>query len=120
MSSGLRLVYVPPTEQELAQQARRRAWWLLVARLSSGRTQADAAAALDLSAGSSYGDYERGVTPPSLKQLAILAALFEVPLSVFAEPKETDEERLERITGRPSRRAVDGGRGRRDAIGNTG
>jgi transcriptional regulator with XRE-family HTH domain len=102
---------VTPTQDELAQMARRRSWWLLVARLASGRTQADAARALDLSAGSSYGDYERGVTAPSLKQLAVLAALFEVPLSTFTEPEETDEERLERVTGRPSRRTqVDEGR----------
>jgi transcriptional regulator with XRE-family HTH domain len=104
MSTALRLVAVLPTEAELATRARRRSWWLLVARLASGTTQAAAASAAGLSAASSYGDFERAVTEPSLKQLALLAAAFGVPLSLLADPPETDEERLEKITGRRSMR----------------
>lgn len=92
-----------PTDEELSRRQRRQSWWLLVARLSSGRTQQDAATALGV-VSSSYGDFERGVTAPSLRQLAILAALFDVPVSLFADPPFTDEERLERDTGHPSRR----------------
>lgn len=104
MAFAVASVPVLPTPSELSRRQRRQAWWLLVSRLSSGRTQTDAANALGLSAGSSYGDFERGVTAPSLRQLAILAALFEVPMSLLADPPMTDEERLERDTGRPSRR----------------
>jgi len=93
-----------PTEEEHQRRQRAQSWWLLVARLSSGRTQADAASALGFSASSSYGDFERGVTAPSLRQLATLAVLFEVPLSLLTDPPETDEERLEALTGRRSKR----------------
>lgn len=93
-----------PTEEDHQRRQRRQSWWLLAARLSAGRTQADAAAAVGFSASTSYGDFERGVTAPSLRQLAILATLYEVPLSLFTEPPQTDEERIEELTGRPSRR----------------
>lgn len=95
-----------PSEDDHLRRERRQSWWLLVARLSSGRTQADAAAALGFAASSSYGDFERGVTQPSLRQLAVLANLYEVPLSLFTEPPTTDEERLEDQTERASRRTA--------------
>lgn len=103
MGRTLRLVPVLPTEADHLRRQRRQSWWLLVARLASGRTQADAAAALNLTA-PSYGDYERGITAPSLRQLAILATLYEVPLSLFTEPPLTDEERIEELAGWSSRR----------------
>jgi transcriptional regulator with XRE-family HTH domain len=98
------LGFVPvslPTEADHRRRQRRQSWWLLVARLASGRTQADAAAALGLT-GPSYGDFERGVTPPSLRQLTTLAGLFGVPVAHLADPPDTDEERLEALTGRRS------------------
>lgn len=75
-------------------------------RLTSGRTQGDAAAAIGLAASSSYGDFERGITEPSMKQLALLSVFFDVPLSLLTEPPETDEERLESLTGRASQRTA--------------
>jgi len=54
--------------------------------------------------GSSYGDFERGVTTPSLRQLVQLATILDVPLSQFTDPPFTDEERLERDTGLQSKR----------------
>jgi transcriptional regulator with XRE-family HTH domain len=115
MSTALRLVTVLPTEEELAKRARRRSWWLLVARLSSGRTQADAAIAIGLTAASSYGDFERAITEPSMKQIALLAVFFDVPLQLLTDPPETDEARLEAMSGHASRRTVtdDGGQRRR-------
>lgn len=104
MALAIRFPAMLPTEEDHARRQRRQSWWLLVSRLSSGRTQADAAAALEFSASSSYGDFERGVTAPSLRQLAVLATLYEVPLALFTEPPQTDEERLEELTGRVSRR----------------
>lgn len=89
-----------PTEEELKRRQRRTAWWLGVTRRLRARNQDDVAVYLGLKAGSSVGDFERGVTAPSLKQLAMLAALYEVPLSLFTEPPMTDEERvLELSTG---------------------
>jgi len=104
MVPALRFLSGVPSEEEHAQRQRRQSWWLLVARLASGRTQADAASALGLSAASSYGDFERGITAPSLRQLAILATLYGAPLSQFTEPPQTDEERLELLTGKASLR----------------
>jgi transcriptional regulator with XRE-family HTH domain len=92
-----------PSEAELSRRQRRQSWWLLVARLSSGRTQADAARAIGI-VGSSYGDFERGVTAPSTRQLVLLAALFDVPIQMLIDPPFTDEERLEKRTGRVSQR----------------
>jgi len=104
-----------PSEEEHDRRQRRVGWWLLVARLSADRTQGDAAAAIGLSAASSYGDFERGQTAPTLRQLVTLAALFGVPSSQFTDPPMTDEERLEKVTGRPSQRTDSGEdqRGRR-------
>jgi transcriptional regulator with XRE-family HTH domain len=93
-----------PSEEDHLRRQRRQSWWLHAARLVSGRTQGDAATALGFSASSSYGDFERGITAPSLRQLAILATLYEVPLSLFTEPPQTDEERLEELTGSTSKR----------------
>lgn len=100
MFRPLRLVPVLPTEADHVRRQRRLSWWLLVARLTSGRTQADAAQALGI-VGSSYGDFERGTTTPSLRQLTTLAALFEVEMGLFTNPPETDEDRIDR---QPSRR----------------
>lgn len=97
-----------PSEDELRDRQRRTGWWLLVARLAAGKTQSDAANAAGLTAASSYGDFERAVTLPSLRQLALLAAFFGVPLSLFADPPETDEERLESLTGARSLRTEEG------------
>lgn len=104
MALALRSVRMLPSEADHARRQRRQSWWLLVARLASGRTQADAAAALGFSAASSYGDFERGITAPSLRQLVTLAALYGVDVALFVDPPETDEERLEAMTGEASRR----------------
>jgi transcriptional regulator with XRE-family HTH domain len=96
---------VLPTEADHVRRQRRLSWWLLVARLTSGRTQADAANALGI-VGSSYGDFERGVTTPSLRQMTTLAALFEVDLALFVDPPETDEDRIERMESRGGRPSI--------------
>lgn len=95
MSGYLRLVQMP-TEQDLEQRRRRRAWWLRVARESRGLSQSGVAEALGLSrkSASTVGDWERQVSDPSLRQLEQLAALYGVPVSLFMDPPMTDEERL--------------------------
>lgn len=92
----LRLVAMP-TEEELAQRKRRRAWWLRVAR--RGLSQNGVAEALGLSkkSGSTVGDWERGVGEPSIRQMELLAGLYGVPLDLFINPPLTDDERLDEI-----------------------
>lgn len=96
MSPFLRLVRMP-TDEELALIERRRAWWLRVAR--RGMNQTGVAKLLKLSAksGSTIGDWERGVSQPSLRQLSQLAAVYGVPVGLFVNPPMTDEERLDEI-----------------------
>lgn len=83
-----------PTDDEIRRRQRRTAWWLFVARRRSGRTLGDVAKHLGLKAASSVGDFERGVTFPSLRQLTLMAALYEVDLRLLTDPPPTDEERL--------------------------
>lgn len=98
MSPHLRLVAMP-THEELELRRRRRAWWLRVARESRGLSQGGVAESLGLSrkSASTVGDWERYVSDPSLRQLEMLAVLYGVPLAMFTDPPETDEERLDRI-----------------------
>ena len=83
------------TEADYEQRRRRRAWWLYVARRVAGLSQSGVAKAVGLSekSASTVGDWERGITEPSLKQIGLLAALYGAPLSLFIEPPMTDEER---------------------------
>lgn len=84
------------TESEYEQRRRRRAWWLYVARRVSGLSQSGVAQSVGLSSksASTVGDWERGTTEPSLKQIGQLAVLYNAPLSLFMEPPPTDEERF--------------------------
>jgi transcriptional regulator with XRE-family HTH domain len=84
------------SEESYEQRRRRRAWWLYVARRVAGLSQSGVAKAVGLSvnSASTVGDWERGVTEPSLKQLGQLAALYGAPLTLFVEPPLTDEERF--------------------------
>lgn len=82
------------TEGDDDLRQRRRAWWLYVARRVTGLSQAGVAQAVGLSpkSASTVGDWERGASVPSLKQLGQLAALYNAPLTLFVEPPATDEE----------------------------
>lgn len=85
-------------EDQFEQRARRIGWWLRVARESRGLKLAGVATGIGLSANSAstISAWEEGSRQPSLRQLAQLAVLYDVPFSLFTEPPETDEERLER------------------------
>jgi transcriptional regulator with XRE-family HTH domain len=85
-----------PTDEELEQRRRRRAYWMRRARESRGLGQAGVAELLKMSprSASTVGDWERLVSDPSLRQLEMMAAIYGVPLSLFVDPPETDEERL--------------------------
>lgn len=89
-----------PDDHELAAIRARQAWMLRMARLTDPRrpTQADVAKAAGLGIGSgsvvSLWESNKSKGGPSLDQLRRVARFFGLPLTVFTEPPETDEERL--------------------------
>ena len=75
------------------------------ARLSAGKSEAEAAQALSISEGR-YRTYELGTQSPSLPELEISAFLFNVPLNHFwgsqllsEKPRMDDSERLNKLHG---------------------
>lgn len=99
MQPNLRLVQMP-TEPDIALAKARTAWWLRVCRMLDPRepTLAQVAKAAGLSEGSgsvvSLWENNQTATGPKLSQLRRLSAFYSVPLTLFTEPPETDEERL--------------------------
>ena len=89
-----------PTKQELAVRRARQAWWLRVCRETDPRKpkldEIAEAAGLKPGSGSVVSLWERNrtISGPKLEQLVRLAAYYGVPLSLFTEPPETDEERV--------------------------
>lgn len=78
----------------------RQAWWLKMCRETDPRkpTLGQVAVAAGISDGSgsvvSLWENNKGVNLPKYEQLVRLAAFYGVPLTVFTEPDETDQERL--------------------------
>jgi transcriptional regulator with XRE-family HTH domain len=91
-----------PTEPDLARARARTAYWLRTCRELDERkptlAQVAEAAGLKATSGSVVSQWEnnRSVNPPKLQQLRLLAAFYGVPLTLFTEPPETDEERMAR------------------------
>lgn len=83
LSTYLRLVQMAQIEEAFQIERRRRAWWLFVLRRVKGLNQGGVAKALGLSvnSASTVGDWERGVSDPSLRQLHDLAILYAVPFA---------------------------------------
>jgi transcriptional regulator with XRE-family HTH domain len=97
-----------PTEESLYR--RRRGHWLRVARQRAGLTLKEVAHAMEYSQWSqtTIKKWEDGERDPSDVQLRRLAGVLGVPVEVFTDPDETDEERLEakirRVIGERNRR----------------
>ena len=89
------------TERDFEVERRRRAWWLFVFRRVRGMNQSGVAKAVGLKAtsASTVGDWERGVSDPSLRQLHDLAVVYDVPFSFLKNPPATDEERAAEAMG---------------------
>lgn len=93
-----------PTDHELAVTKARQAWMLRVARMTDPReptlAQVAVAAGLKATSGSVVSLWENNRTKgdgPKQSQLRRLAAYYGLPLNVFTEPDETDEERLSKL-----------------------
>jgi transcriptional regulator with XRE-family HTH domain len=92
-----------PTPEEMAERRARQAWWLRVVRMTDPRkptlSQVAVAAGLKPGSGSVVSLWERDDSKegPKQSQLVRLAAYYEVPLALFTEPRETDEEYVSRL-----------------------
>lgn len=84
---------------EETQRARRRGYWMKRAREHAAMTLAAAvhAAGLAEGSGSTVSRWEAGTLAPRIDQLERLAEVYRVPISLFTEPAETDDERLDRL-----------------------
>lgn len=99
--SYLRLVLMP-TDDEIALQQRRRAWWIASVRRADPRkpklTAVAKAVGLAENSASTISDWENNIGGgPSVVQLHKLAAFYGVPVSMFMEPEPTEQEYLDQV-----------------------
>lgn len=88
------LASVPMTGSDKIRERRRRGHWLRLARVAAGVKQTDAAQRIGLKAGTSILALEKGRRDPTATEQRILAEMYGVPVSMFADPDPTDEERV--------------------------
>ena len=100
------LVSVPMTGVEKDRENKRRGFWMRVARDVAGVKQDDAAHAIGLKAGTSILAIEKGRRPVTATEMRILADLYGVPVSMFAEPTMTDEDRVSEERAKLARAAI--------------
>lgn len=91
----LRLLSGPMADDEL--YFKRQGFWLRMARERAGKSQKGAALELGLSENSksTISDYENGVTHAPQDTLLALARWYEVPLSLFTNPRPTSDELID-------------------------
>lgn len=89
-------------------EARRRGYWLRRARDQADVTLSDAAvtAGLGPKSGSTVSMWERGMRPMKVHQMKRLALRYGVPVSLFTDPPETDDERLRDAIAEATRLAL--------------
>jgi transcriptional regulator with XRE-family HTH domain len=88
------------------RERRRRAHWLRLARVAAGVKQPQAAAALGYKAGTSITAMEKARKDPTAIEQQKLALLYGVPVSMFAEPRATDQEQVEEARAEYARAAI--------------
>ena len=103
------LVSVPVTEDEIGALRLRRGYWLRRARERANMDQNSVAKAIGLSerSGTVILAWEKGRRSPDVDQLHQLARLYNVPMSLFTEPRETDAEWLAELAGAAIAAAVE-------------
>jgi transcriptional regulator with XRE-family HTH domain len=89
-----------PTDADLATLKRRRAWWIAAARRADPRRPVLSTVALAVglkeNSASTVSDWENNLGGgPSIEQLHLLAAFYNLPVKVFTEPEATDQEFLD-------------------------
>jgi len=102
-----RLVSVPMSGSDRARLMRRRAHWLFLARKVAEVKQHEAAAVLGYANGTSILQLEKGRQDPTAVQMQQLADLYGVPVSMFADPDPTDEERVIAARAELARAAIE-------------
>lgn len=105
------------TEEENQRERRRRGYWLRLARLQADLNQNEVARRLGMSdrSGTTVLAWEQGRRDPRATVLRQLAAIYNVPSSLFIDPPKTDEERLDeivRLAGAAEREDAETGRDR--------
>ena len=95
------------TGAEQARERKRRGHWLLLARKVSGVKQTDVAKRLGYKAGTSILAFEKGRRDPNASQQRLLAEVYGVPVSMFADPEPTDEERVIEARAALARAAIE-------------
>ncbi len=90
------------TPEEAALERRRRGYWLRLARINANLNQNEVARRLGMSerSGTTVLAWEQGRRDPRASVLRQLAELYGVPPSLFIDPPETDQERLEELATR--------------------
>jgi transcriptional regulator with XRE-family HTH domain len=101
-------------DDDLDRYRYRRGYWLRMARRRAGRLTLETVAKLmeySERSSSTIKLWEDGKRDPSDVQLRRIAALYNVPVEVFTDPDETDEERLDekvrRLVAERARRSLD-------------
>lgn len=89
-------------------EAKRRGFWLRVARERANLSQEAVAKELGLSARSksTMSAWESGTRDPKLRYLNAMARLYNVPVSVFMDPAPTAAEELEDRLAQLARAAI--------------
>lgn len=100
------LASVPMTGTDKVLERRRRGFWMRVARTVADVNQSVAAEAIGLKAGTSILAIEKGRRDVTATEMRILAELYGVPVSMFAVPAETDEDRVIECRAELARAAI--------------
>lgn len=95
------------TDADVIRDRRRRGWWLKIARDQAGLDQNAVAKLLGLKAGTSVLAWEKGRRDPDASQQKLLAGFYGVPVSMFADPQPTDEERVIDARAAVAREAIE-------------
>lgn len=88
------------------RERKRRAHWLRLARVAADVKQPEAARYIGYKAGTSITAMEKARKDPTAIEMQKLAELYGVPVSMFADPEPTDQERVESARAELARVAI--------------
>lgn len=88
------------------RERKRRAHWLRLARVAADVKQPEAARYIGYKAGTSVLAMEKGRKDPTATEMQKLAELYGVPVSMFADPDPTDQEKVDHARAEHARAAI--------------